>query len=769
MRPSFTICFFSCVLFAVGQDSLLFPQKSSLFQDSGFIRHNTFINDFEENKATDFINEPFNKITDGPLISSTKNKAKSLFTNIGKTLKQKPPFHGTTGIETRYVNNSFAPSSTNGFYTTARIAVQVSILKIPLNAGISLQMHDEQFRMDYTALNLNFDVNSYKNSLKSQYQDYIGDIKNYFGNGLGQVIEQFQDSVGQFEKYKSMLSDKNYYNQITQYTSQLSQMEDSLRIPLPQGNDFSDSTLLNVKIDTALYNRYTKTKDSLNILKGVPEAYKKLNSYVKKHQQYSQMLEEYKGYVDKVKNMDDITKLPNAETTLGKAGINISKFNFLSGVQKMNIGRVAADVSRYTFRQQTLYGVQLDYLIKKKIYVGAAFGWASQFNMQLTPSFYFNREYKSFNASRLAGYLRGGYGALNDNHVHVIWTGFGDKFHNTSSIIMEQITTQANSVLSVEFLQKIGKAVTIKGEAATSNSSNSDRSASYVPLVSKPPFNYAAYAEVAGDIKITHSKITARGEVVSGNFISMTVPFLRRNMAGYALGLEQSLFKDKVTYSGMLQHSFQNYADKRMLNAIISSSNTLMIQASEKATFQLYYGWFGNIPGKESILPNMNQTHTATLAQQYGYGGKKVRMTTVLSSAYSYSSTEAPEQHIPSIHNIQQGLQQQFVFPKQISWNIGAGGIYRTQPITTDNNNGWGWWAETGNTFAIKKAANLKYQLKYLYDPFWRHQLNISHTTEINLYKGLRLNLSGMYFINLTKQYASSNRINATAGIAYSW
>lgn len=764
MRIVFTICFFSCFLFAIGQDSLSLLQKGSLFQDSGFIRHNTFINDFPENKATDFINEPLHKITDNQLVSSTKNKVKSTFSNIGKSLKQKPPFHGTTSIETRYVNNSFAPSSTNGFYTTARIAAQVSILKIPLNAGVSFQMHDKQFRMDYTAMNLNFDVNSYKDKLKTQYQDYIGDIKNYFGDGLGQIMEQFQDSVGQLEKYKSMLSDKDYYRQTKQYASQVTQMEDSLRIPFN-----GDSLNYSWTPDSSLYKRYTETKDTLNVLRNVPAAYKNLSNYVKKYQQYSQMLDEYKGYVDKVKNMDDITKLPNAETALGKAGINIPKFNFLSGVQKMNIGRVAADVSRYTFRQQTLYGVQLDYLIKKKIYVGGAFGWASQFNMQLTPSFYFNREYRSFNATRLAAYLRGGYGALNDNHVHVIWTGFGDKFQNTTSIIMERITAQANSVLAVEFLQKIGKSVIIKGEAATSNSSNSNRSASYVPLVSKPPLSYAAYTEVTGDIKITHSKITARGEVVSSNFISMTAPFLRKNIAGYSLGLEQSLFKDKVTYSGMLQHSFQNYADKRRLNALISSSNTLMIQASEKATFQLYYGWFGNIPGKESILPNVNQTHTATLAQQYSYGGKKVRMTTVLSSAYSYSRTEAPEQHMPPMHNMQQGVQQQFVFPKQISWNIGVGGLYRTQPITVTDNNGLGWWAETGNTFAIKKVANLKYQLKYLYDPLWRHQLNISHTTDINLYKGLRLNLSGMYFINLTKQYAFSNRINATAGIAYSW
>src|SRR5690606_28055711 len=213
--------------------------------------------------------------------------------------------------------------------------------------------------------------------------------------------------------------------------------------------------------------------------------------------EYGKMYEEYKGYVDNVKSMnaDEILKLPGVQNSLKKSGISMPKMDFLSGVQKMNIGRVATEVSRYTFRQQTLYGAQLDYLIRKKIYIGGAFGWASQFNMQLAPSFFINAQYRSFNVNRLAGYLRGGYGGLNDNHVHVIWTGFGDKFNNSTPALLEENNAQANSVLAVEFQQQVGKAVTVRGEAATSNSSNSNRRASVVPVSSKPPLNYAAYAE----------------------------------------------------------------------------------------------------------------------------------------------------------------------------------------------------------------------------------------------------------------------------------
>ncbi|MCW3128463.1 MAG: hypothetical protein JWO03_4121 [Bacteroidetes bacterium] len=665
--------------------------------------------------------------------------------------KKKIPFHGSVLLQSQYIYTPEAPLSSGGFYTTIGVNAKTEIFKLPLSMGVQVTMHDKQIRADYTTFNVSFDANGYKDKLKSDYLSRISSLPTYFGNEMGAQLSHFEDSLKDYEKYKNILSKSDYYSQLNGYSQQLKTVEDSLA---------KDSTSTTLKED------YKYLNDTIGKLKGIAEKYSNMESYRRQYPDYVKKLDSYYQYIDKIKNTSDITSIAGIQDSLKNVGLLTRANRILSGIQGFGIGRVSLNLSRYTVQSQSIYGFNVDYLWRKAIYTGIGAGFAAPYSYQFAPAaFISDNPLAKFNFHRIMMYARVGYGPARGDHIHLIWMSYMDRFTAPPATIVSPVSPPANSVLSLEAQQKISRILTFNGEVAVSNSSFLHRSASFVPF-SIHSFNFAALLALKGSIIRTHTNFGIKGEVVSGDFNTVGNLFLRRDIASYTADLRQSLFRSRVTFTTMLNHSFQGFDGHSTRLQYLTLANALSTHMSF-ATYTISYMLAEQMPYGHSSSPFTSASHSLSLIQQYPYSAGRVRFMTSLTNTYFQTRTIGPEFGSYTF-SLQNGLQQDITFAKGTIWRIGAGSTYMR--YVGNSPAAPGYWAETGNTFAVKKILSLTYMARYTHDGLTADNIRGTASLTLTIYKGLKFMGRASVSKSLgNSQYPSYNNINATAGLNYAW
>lgn len=728
-------------------------------------------------------------ISNSPVQKTISVPLKKLSVLKDSTNKKKIFFTGEVQLQSQYINNSYSLPSANGFYSTIGFSGKLTAFKMPLTLGLNLTFHNEQFRADFTSFNVGFDPNGFKDGLKNNYLSYIKSLTNYFGNEVGEELKHFEDSLKNYDKYKNILSSPNYYKQLNSYTKELQALKDTaLKATKDSLHSGKDSTSTIDSTALAAKKRLEYLNDTINKLKKIAQEYENLENYRKQNLDLVKMLDKYHTDVDKIKNTENILSLPGIEDKLKKAGMWDKKTSALAGIQKFNIGKVPLNLSRYTIQGQSIYGFNVDYLYKKALYAGIGLGFAAPYNFSVTPNTLLTgvNPLGKFNFHRLAGYIRLGYGGLNENHIHLIWTGYGDRLTSVANDTILPIVAPANSVLSVEAQQKINSFLKFNAEIATSNSSFFHRAASVDPINIRSPFNYAAMAAIKGNLTKLGLSFGLKGEAISTGFGTSGNVFLRSGVASYTADIKKSFLKNKVTLSSAFSQNFQGYDGRSQSMEFITSTSSATVRAAAFATYVLSYTLFKQLPYMNNTGVSGALNHNISLQQQYTSKIKKTKLLTTIGSIYGSNKVSAsaglPAQ---STLNLQASLTQDMFFTHGIQWHLGAGltyitGLSPTGPDTvsvpTTSNHPLGYWTEMGNTIAIKKALTLSYQVRYTRDGINPDNIRASANATVTLYRGLRLTLRGTYTntvgtpnTQLNIATTPNTNINVTAGLSYAF
>lgn len=702
----------------------------------------TTIFDKEETQLESTLNKEKTKALNQ--FSRYSQPVKDLYKSVTNGIKVQAGFFA----DGEYVSNSLLPPQANGAHYKIGMEGIVNIGKFPFNAGVTLNFFNKQFWADYTLVHFNFDTRAFSDKMKSSYLDYLGDINNFYSPEVAEQVLGYKDSLFRMDEINHTLSNKDYYHTLRDLQKQLPALKDSV---------------LKNSLDSTKYARYQAVSDSIEKYKNLPNEYSSLEKYKSNHKDLQSKLDHYESYKDSVQNTENVLNNPAMKQQLEKTGILTKKDKFFAGVQKLGIGRINLDVSDYTIRSQSLYGCNIDYLIKDLYYIGGGLGVASQTNLQFNTSYLFNQNRSQPKFNRFMGYIRFGLGPLDGNHLHFIYMPYGEKFRTDTSNIISPSVPPANSVLSLVYKYKLLKTFAFEGELATSNSNFVERYATFSPFETKnrkSNFNYAVKTTFSGRIEKTATVIGVKFNMVSDNFFSGANPYLRRDIAEYGINLSQGLFDNKLTLTSMLNHNFSGLISKVNKQSVLSSFHSINISALPQARYNLSYNLI------KQFVPTSNTgfiNHTFNLQQDYTYNIRKVQFSTVFNTNYSISRSTASELNTKN-HQLQNSLEQTLLFPKGVQLDA-TGGIIssknNTSPLTLS------YWAETGNNFTIKSKVRLGYSFKYMKDIIHADNYFVTGMLTTDACKGLHINLSGQYqlIVNSGLRY----NLRAQAGISYSF
>ena len=646
--------------------------------------------------------------------------------------------------EAEYVSNSFTPAQANGIYYRAGVNGMVKLGKLPFNAGITFNFKDNKPLWNYTLFNFSFDSRKYMNELKGSYLSYLGDMKNFYSPEVATEVMSYKDSLNKWQDLQNTLSDKQYYQNIQSWTAQLKPLQDAL---------------LKYAMDSCKRQDGERISDSIKVYKNKSKEFASLDKYKSNNTQLQQKLDKYEAYVDKVKNTDNVLAQPEIKKQIEKAGLLVKSSKFFAGIQKLNIGRVALNLSDFTIHNQSIYGFNFDYLIKSFYYVGVGFGSLSPNNFQYTPSLSLQQSLPKFDSPKLVGYLRLGVGSLSDNYLHLIYMAYGEKFKAQTGYVSPN-NPPANSVMALVFKQKIAKAFAFEGELATSNSNYLNRSATFAPFELKSKnskFNFAAKGIFSGSIKKSGTAFSAKVNMLSANFVSAGNMFSRRDFFETGATINQPAANGKLNFTSLVNYNRSGLFSGVNKQSFLTASNTIAAAAFSGAQYALTY----TIAKQFGLAYNGFNMHALNLQQQYSYGKRKVQFSTVLTSGYTSTQSLVSEQKFKS-HQVQNSLQQIMVLPKGVRLLIG-GGLNYTQIDKASAQ--YYYWIETGNNFVIKQKAAISYSVKYLKDNLGVNNVFINTNLTGELCKGLQAFVRGQMMVSAgsIKRY----NVNSAVGLSY--
>jgi len=674
-----------------------------------------------------------------PFKTMSSSSLKSLFKLPIDTSrkKKKIEFHAKMFTDVSYSNIAGTPNQFNGFYSRIGIDPSIKILGIPFSGELSLNMQNSQVRFDYSTASVQFDMDQYKDQVKSQYLKYMSNIENFYSKDEAAQVTKIGDTMERMNLCQKMITSPNYEKTLTSLLSKARALEDSAkRAARVQAKD---SCYERDSCDTKDYKTIT---DSIKKLENYAKDYKTAQQYINSHQNDLRKLEQYKNFLSTVKNSNDISQIPGVSKDLNSKNIIDQKLQIFSSIQKFGIGKVNLNYSQFTLSNQNVYGLDIEYLIKNLIYVGGGLGVPAAFNLGFTPQFFTQATNTIGKMNRFITFLRIGVGKVKGNHLHLIYFGYTQKFGAVSTYAPNM--PPANSVLSLEFQQSILRDLKFSGEAAISNSSYENRVASFAPVGKDDStkalvVNYALRAALDGQIKKTETNLGAKFELVSNNFSTIGNPFLMKAYMTTSINGKQTLFDKRVTATDVLTYSIIGLGQSGFTNSSMMNNLTVVVKPGAKMNFSCSYMYMKQLPMGENENPINFSTHSSNFIQQYMAKIKKVKLTTALTSVFNISKNQSAEFNSSNI-SFQNGLKETVLFPKGFSFVPGAGLMLNNAGLPTNNSLHPGYWVEAGNSFNIKGKVTMQYQGRYSVDQVYGNNLNISGSLTAKLYKNLAMN-----------------------------
>ncbi len=654
-------------------------------------------------------------------------------TTLGNTIKKYVPLVDSSqrvvslnvsiSAEGEYISNSNLPENMNGFYYRTGINGGLKIGQLPFNAGVTLNYRNNRVWADYTLMSFTFDSKGFLSGLKTSYLDYLSDMGSFYTKELTEKVMSYQDSMNRLNDLQGTLTDQKYYDKLRQFNFAYKNIQDSIA---------------KQTADSCTYEEYERVSDSINQYKNMAKEFASLEKYKSSNTDLQQYLNKYNNYVDSVKGMKNILSESGIKSELSKAGLLSKPAMSFSGIQKLGIGRVNLQLSEFTARSQSIYGFNVDYLFKGILYAGVGLGIASPNNFQFNPSLSNLNQPIKMNFSRFLGYLRLGIGTPEENHLHLIYLSYGDKFNSTTNLQNTFAPAPANAVLSLEYKKKFKEFVTIEGEFATSNSSYTNRAATFSPIetgTKKLQLNFALRTAISSKIKKTATSATVKANAISTAFRSAGNLFQRHDFAEYSIALNQPLFNNKLSLNVLFNHNFSgifsgiNSMSYINMNSVVTATPFAFVHLILNHNFIKQISSSG-INGLSSQMIN--------LTQQYVYGKEKVRGTTGITFGYTESKSENSEAPVQN-RMYQAGLTQTIILPKSVTINLTGG-------TSTSQVNGMvqkpSFWIETGNSFNIKSRCSINYNFRYLRDYMGYSNYFTQAGISATLYKGLQLRIT---------------------------
>lgn len=639
---------------------------------------------------------------------------------LSKLNNAKVTFSGTVSAVGEYVSNSNLPVQSNGFYSHTGISGGVQIGSLPFKASVIINYRNNKVWADYTLMNLSFDTKNFTAGLKSSYLDYLSDMGNFFPKDLAGMVKGYSDSLNRFNDLRNTMSDPSYYDKLRQYNKQYNSLQDSI---------FKQTA------DSCTVDEYNRISDSIAKYKNIAKEFESLDKYKSANKDLQKQLDFYNGYIDSVKNMKDILSDAGVKNELRKSGILSKGEQAFGGIQKMGIGRVNFQLSDYTSRSQSVLGFNFDYLFKDIIYTGVGLGVASPNNFQFNPSFTNLNQPLKINFSKFIGYFRIGIGKPEQDHLHLIYLSYGEKFSSNTSNINTYQPAPANSVLSLVFKKGVKEAVSFEGEVATSNSSFSERKATFSPFYTenkkwKP--NFAIKTVISGQIKKTRTQMSVKANAISPNYQSAGNLFQRRDYADYGITLAQPLLKNCLNISTIYAHNFTGAFSGLNPSSFINLTSNIRATPFSSATYILQHTYTKQI---NKLTSGGLNNHLISFIQQYTYGGKKVQCSTI--ATVNYTQNKSGTNEFARENRVLQGnLAQHFVVGKGFGISVSSG----VSMMSTNNVfQKPAYWVETGNSFNIKQKCTLQYSVKYMKDMSGYDNVYSTMSITATLYKGLQL------------------------------
>lgn len=747
------------------------------------------------------------------------SKLTGKFSALTDSINRKVAINARLLTEANYITNSYVPASGNGVYYKAGVEGTVTLGKLPFTAGVTFNFKDKQVIWNYTQFSFSFDSRKYLDELKSTYLNYMGDMKNYYPEELATQVQGYKDSLTRLQNLQSTLTDKNYYKTLQNLSAQAKALQDTIAKNKADSSDYREyvricdsikyyksttdsiagnagtamqdslakweqfktkfsgkgweqslqntgtltqvtEPLLSNTLDSTQYKRYQQVSDSIKRYKAIASQFADLEKYRLQNQDLQKMLDEYEGYLDKIKNTDNILNQPELKAQLSKTGILTKAGSIMGKVQKMGIGRVTLNLSDFTVRNQAIYGFNFDYLFNKWIYTGVGFGLMSPNNFQFNNLFSSQQWSNGFSRPKFTGYLRLGVGQLNQDHLHFIYTSYGEKFGPATTTYIYPGMPQANSVLAFEFKKSIAKTFSIDGELATSNSNFIKRTATFAPFETKKGagFNFAAKAMITGQIKKTGTNLSARLNMVSDKFTSAGNMFARRNYLESNFSVNQQIVQNKLSLQQMVNYNVTGLFQSAGNFSTVQATNVLTASPARPARYTISY----TVVKQFGTTMSQTELHSTSLQQQYTYGKKKLNAVTAITTTYMHMKSGNTENKVTS-HQVQGSVQQTFTFSKGVRFMVSGGLNYmRNQlfPIQV------GYWVETGNNFSFKQVS-LSYSIRYLKDNLGLDNVFASTSLHGTLYKGLQANLQAQAQIVVNSPYRIN--LNIGAGLSYTF
>jgi hypothetical protein len=741
------------------------------------------------------------------------------FSALTDSTNRKVAINARLLTEANYITNSYVPAGGNGVYYKAGLEGTITLGKLPFTAGVTFNFKDKQVIWNYTQFSFSFDSRKYLDELKSTYLNYMGDMKNYYPDELATQVQGYKDSLTRLQNLQSTLTDKNYYKTLQNLSAQAKALQDTIAKSKADSSDYREylrvcdsvkyyktatdsmagnvgtamqdslakweqlktkfsgkgweqslqntgtlnqvaDPLLSNTLDSTQYKRYQQISDSIKRYKSIASQFADLEKYRLQNQDLQKKLDEYEGYLDKIKNTDNILNQPELKAQLSKTGILTKAGSIMGKVQKMGVGRVTLNLSDFTVRNQAIYGFNFDYLFNKWIYTGVGLGLMSPNNFQFN-NFFSSQQWSSgFSRPKFIGYLRLGVGQLNEDHFHFIYTSYGEKFGPATTTYVYPGMPQANSVLAFVFKKSIAKTFSFDGELATSNSSFIKRTATFAPFETKKGagFNFAAKAMVTGQIKKTGTNLSARLNMVSDKFISAGNMFARRNYLESNFTVTQQILQGKLSLQQMVNYNVTGLFQSANKFSTIQSTNILTASPVKPARYSISY----TVVKQFGTTMSQTELHSTSLQQQYSHGKKNVNAVTAITTTYMHMKSGNTENRISS-HQIQGSVQQTFTFTKGIRFMVSGGVNYmRSQLFPVQ----LGYWAETGNSFTVKQVS-LSYSIRYLKDNLGLDNVFANASIHGSLCKGLQANLQAQAQVVVNNPYRVN--LNIGAGLSYTF
>ncbi len=572
-------------------------------------------------------------------------------------------------------------------------------------------------------------------------------------------IASMDATVKRYDDFGKIVNDPGFKPLVKQLSSTAKSLKDSIDHPPLDSCGYP-------VVDSTKIRRYKMLNDSVSHMHKSESEYNNLHKYINDHSQLYQKLQEYRSYDQKIKGAanpsTELSKLEN------KSGLN-KKPKFFGSIQKLAIGRVNINYSPLTIYNQSIFGVNVEYLINNRFYVGGGIGVPAAFNFGFAPSILTHPGSMLQNANRYLAFLKAGIGTEKGNHIYLIYLTYAQKFSNTAVFFPNM--APANSVLALEVQQNVLKKIKVTAEAALSNTSYFSRSASFEPFSfakNNMAFNFAFRTSAEGTVKKTQTTITVKAEAISGNFATSGNPFLRNGLIDYGLTLKQLLLKNKLTLTNTTEHQILGFQQPGLTSENLTNTLAANLSVNKNVNLSATYIFAKQLPTTFETFPTNFSLHTVSFMQQYFEKLGKLRTSTIFTSVLSYSGNSNPEFSTASL-SIQNGAKQVFNLGKGITFQPGGGCILANSFGALDNFH-VGYWVEAGNTFNFKAKVLIQYSAKYIINPVMGNNANANASISIKIYKKLQFLSKGVFTFYKTAYGDFTNTYwTASGGLNYTW